>query len=97
MPQRYIFISHIEKKPSEFRTALVCRCCRDVSGNVSAKGVCDSGVCDSGVCDTGVCDTPLRDYFLMKVFVATPSSVVTRKKYMPLARPLTLMRVGMGE
>ena len=45
----------------------------------------------------GVCDTPLRDYFLMKVFVATPSSVVTRKKYMPLARPLTLMRVGMGE
>ena len=61
-----------------------CRCCRDVSGNVSTKGVCD----------TGVCDTPLRDYFLMKVFVATPSSVVTRTKYMPLARPLTLMRMG---
>ena len=33
-------------------------------------------------------------YCLMNVFVTTPSSVFTRTKYMPLARPLTLMRMG---
>ena len=60
---------------------------------VCDTGVCDMGVCDTGVCDMGVCDTPLRDYFLTNGFVATPSSVVTRTKYMPLARPETLMRM----
>ena len=28
-----------------------------------------------------------KSYFLMNVFVTVPSSVVTRTKYMPLARP----------
>ena len=28
-----------------------------------------------------------KAYFLMNVFVTVPSSVVTRTKYMPLARP----------
>ena len=35
-----------------------------------------------------------KSYFLMKVFVTVPSSVVTRTKYMPLARPLTLIWMG---
>ncbi len=33
-------------------------------------------------------------YRLTNVFVTIPASVVTRTKYMPLARPETLMRVG---
>ena len=33
-------------------------------------------------------------YRFTNVFVTVPSSVVTRTKYMPLARPLTLMRMG---
>ena len=33
-------------------------------------------------------------YRLTNVFVTMPASVLTRTKYMPSARPLTLMRVG---
>ena len=36
------------------------------------------------------------DYFFTNVFVTVPSSVVTRTKYMPLARPETLMRACTG-
>jgi len=38
----------------------------------------------------------INNYFLTNVFVTSPSSVVTRTKYMPLARPETLMRVGLS-
>ena len=36
------------------------------------------------------------DYFFTNVFVTEPFSVVTRTKYMPSARPETLMRVGLS-
>ena len=36
------------------------------------------------------------DYFFTNVFVTAPFSVVTRTKYMPSARPETLMRVGLS-